>query len=347
MARVAVDAMGGDFAPRAPVEGALRALAELPAEHTIQFVGQTDVVQTELEALLAGELAAFAPHRDRVRVVEAPDVITMTDKPASAIRGKPRSSMVVGLRLQADGLADAFVSAGNTGAQMAASWFILKGHPGLKRPAIGTILPTARRPVVLLDSGANVDCSAEELVQFARLGAVYAEDVLGRENPTVGLLSIGEEPEKGNAAVIEAHQLLRQEPGLAFVGNVEGRDIPTGACDRGPIDVVVCDGFVGNVVLKFYEALAPSLMGVFARALGAERDVLAQAFRELDYSEHGGAPLLGVRGVSIISHGKSTPNAIKNAVKVAVRVVDARMSEHIGNRLAGPAGGSPDDAPTA
>ena len=333
MARVAVDAMGGDFAPRAPVVGALLALAELAAEHTIQLVGQTAVVDATLAELLGSEFAALAPYRSRVTVVEAPDVITMSDKPTVGLRGKPRSSMVVGIRRQPEGEADAFVSAGNTGAQMVASAHILELHHGLKRPAIATILPTARKPVVLLDSGANVDCSAEELVQFARLGAVYAEDVLGRPNPAVGLLSIGEEPEKGNAVVKEAHQLLLAETGFAFLGNVEGRDIPGGSCDRGPIDVVVCDGFVGNVVLKFYEALAPTLMGVFARALGAERDVLADAFKHLDYSEHGGAPLLGVKGVSIISHGKSSPRAIKNAIKVAVSVVDAQMSEHVGQRL--------------
>ncbi|MDQ6925198.1 MAG: phosphate acyltransferase PlsX [Candidatus Eremiobacteraeota bacterium] len=334
MARVAVDAMGGDRAPRAPVAGALLALAELPPEHTIDLVGQTGVIDRALDELLGDEFAAYAPQRARVRVIEAPDVITMSDKPRVAIRGKPHSSMVVGLRRQANGEADAFVSAGNTGAQMAASQHILKLHADLTRPAIATILPTTSKPLVMLDSGANVDCSAEELVQFARLGAVYAEDVLGRPNPTVGLLSIGEEPEKGNAAVREAHQMLRAESGLAFLGNVEGRDIPTGTCARGPIDVVVCDGFVGNVVLKFYEALAPTLMGVFAEALGAERETLAQAFKELDYSEYGGAPLLGVKGVSIISHGTSTPRAIKNAIKVAVQMADARMSEHVGKRLA-------------
>ena len=346
MARVALDAMGGDLAPRAPVAGALLALAELPGEHTIQLVGQTAVIQQTLDALLAGECAAQAVHRERLTIVEAPEVIAMTDRPTVALRGKPHSSMTVGLRLQAEGSADAFVSAGNTGAQMAASVFVLRLHDGLTRPAIGTLFPTARKPVAVLDSGANVDCSAEELVQFAKLGAVYAEDMLGREQPAVGLLSIGEEPEKGNAAVKEAHQLLLRA-GLNFVGNVEGRDLPVGACDRGPIDVVVCDGFVGNVLLKFYESLAPTLMGVFAKALGAEREALAEAFKELDYSEHGGAPLLGVRGVSIISHGKSSPRAIKNAVKVAVRAVESRMSEHVGRRLAEGLHADVTDAPAA
>jgi glycerol-3-phosphate acyltransferase PlsX len=242
--------------------------------------------------------------------------------------------MVIGLKLQTEGRSDAFISAGNTGAQMAASTVLLKLLAGLTRPAIATLFPTARQPIVVLDSGANVDCSADELVQFARIGAVYAEDVLGRPAPGVGLLSIGEEPEKGNAAVKGAHQLLAREAGLHFLGNIEGRDIPVGVCDRGPIDVVVCDGFVGNVLLKFYESLAPALMGVFARAFKAEQDEMAAAFKELDYSEHGGAPLLGVKGVSIISHGKSDARAIKNAVRVAVRAVDSRMSEHVGRRLA-------------
>jgi len=334
LARVALDAMGGDFAPQATVAGALLALADLPAEHTIQLVGRTAVIEGQLDALLSGELASLQPHRGRLAVVEAPDVIEMSDKPTAALRTKQNSSMVVGLRLQADGQSDAFVSAGNTGAQMAASVVVLRLHGGLKRPAIGTLFPTARKPIVVLDSGANVDCSPEELVHFARIGTVYAKDMLGRPEPAVGLLSVGEEPEKGNAAVKEAHQLLAREPGINFLGNVEGRDIPVGHCDRGAIDVVVCDGFVGNVLLKFYEAIAPTLMSVFAKALGAEREALEAAFKDLDYSEHGGAPLLGVNGVSIISHGKSSPRAIKNAIGVAVRAVESRMSDHIGRRLA-------------
>jgi glycerol-3-phosphate acyltransferase PlsX len=239
--------------------------------------------------------------------------------------------MIVGLKLQAEGRSDAFVSAGNTGAQMAASMLVLRLHANLKRPAIATVFPTSRKAVVVLDSGANVDCAADELVQFARLGAVYAEDILGRENPVVGLLSIGEEPEKGNTVVKEAHQLL-QSAGLNFVGNVEGRDLPTGQCDRGPIDVVVCDGFVGNVVLKFYEAIAPFIIGLLANA-GVDKKIMMGALKDLDYSEHGGAPLLGVNGVSIISHGKSSPRAIMNAIKVAVRAIDSRMNDHIGRRL--------------
>jgi glycerol-3-phosphate acyltransferase PlsX len=328
--------MGGDFAPAAPVTGALQALTELEAGHTIQLVGQTGVIEEHLTRLLSGEFAAAPLLRDRLEIVDAPDVIEMNDKPSAAVRGKPNSSMAVGLRLQPEGKSDAFVSAGNTGAQMAASLVLLRLHEGLDRPAIATVFPTARHPVVVLDAGANVDCDAAELVQFARLGSVYAEDVLGRPNPGVGLLSIGEEAEKGNAAVKEAHQLLA-DAGVNFRGNVEGRDILKGANDSGDVDVVVCDGFVGNVILKFYESVPPFFLATLASA-GIDVLPLQQAIKHLDYSVYGGAPLLGVRGVSIICHGKSSPRAIKNALKVAVRAVESRMNEHVGRRLAEAAG---------
>lgn len=339
MVRIALDAMGGDFAPSATVGGALLALAELDVAHRIQLVGIPAVVRAAIAEALAGEHAGQEALAGRLDVVEASDVIEMSEKPSAVIRGKPNSSMHVGLKLQVDGKSDAFVSAGNTGAQMAISSLILRLHPGLSRPAISTVFPTAARGVVVLDSGANVDCSPQELVQFARLGAVYAEDILGRESPVIGLLSIGEEAEKGNVAVKEAHQLLKAS-GLNFQGNVEGRDLANGSSDRGPFDVVVCDGFVGNALLKFYEAIAPILIGMVARHAGLSREQMAGTFKELDYSEQGGAPLLGVRGVSIISHGKSSPRAIKNAIRVAVRAVETRMNDHIGRRLAGsePAG---------
>jgi phosphate acyltransferase len=331
LARIALDAMGGDFAPDAAIAGALQAVLELAPEHTLQLVGPTNVIRERVSALSTGDLAAAAALADRLEVIEAPDVIEMSDKPTAALRSKPNSSMVVGLRLQTEGRSDAFISAGNTGAQMAASTVLLKLHTGLTRPAIATLFPTSRQPMVVLDSGANVDCSAQELVQFARLGAVYAEDVLGRHNPIVGLLSIGEESEKGNAVVKEANQLLRNA-GVNFQGNIEGRDLPAGGSDRGPIDVVVCDGFVGNVVLKFYEAIGPMMMGMLQKH-GVDPSTLRIALKHLDYSEYGGAPLLGVRGVSVISHGKSSPRAIKNAIKLAAKTVETRMIEHIGRRL--------------
>lgn len=332
MARVALDAMGGDYAPAAPVGAALLALAELDSEHRVQLVGQEEVIRKQLELHVRGEYAAVAASAERIDVFDARDVIEMSERPTAALRGKPGSSMHVGLKLQAEGRSDAFVSAGNTGAQMAISVVSLRLHADLDRPAIATIFPTAREPIVVLDSGANVDCSAEELVQFARLGAGYAECVLGRQNPVVGLLSIGEEPEKGNAVVKEAHQLLATS-GLNFQGNIEGRDLPSGQCDRGPIDVVVCDGFVGNVVLKFYEAVAPMILGLLRDGGSLDKKVLAKAFKHLDYSEYGGAPLLGVRGISIISHGKSSDRALKNAIKVAARAAASRLDAHIGRYL--------------
>jgi len=332
LARIALDAMGGDFAPQATVAGALLALAELDPAHSIQLVGRSAVIEAELQSLMAGELAALAIHRHRISIVEAPDVIEMSDKPSAAVRGKPNSSMAVGLRLQTEGMSDAFVSAGNTGAQMAASMVLLRLHAGLNRPAIATLFPTLRNPIVVLDSGANVDCSAEELVQFARLGATYAQCMLGRTNPSVGLLSIGEEPEKGNLVTKEAHLLLRGSD-LNFVGNVEGRDLPAGAIDDRDLDVVVCDGFVGNVLLKFYEAIAPMMIETLRNA-GVDGAQLEAGLKHLDYSEHGGAPLLGVKGVSIIAHGKSSPRALKNALKAATRAVTSGMNDMIGQRLA-------------
>lgn len=333
MARIALDAMGGDFAPAAPVAGALLALAELDKSHSVQLVGRADLIQSTLDSMLAGEHATLAEHRSRISIIDAPDVIDMSEKPVAALRAKPRNSMTIGLTLQVKGESDAFVSAGSTGAQMAASALLLKLLPGLHRPAIATLFPTAQRPVVVLDCGANVDCSARELLQFAWLGGVYAECILGRMNPAIGLLSIGEEPEKGNAVVKEANALFTAAD-FKFLGNVEGRDLPAGGTDAGPLDVVVCDGFVGNVVLKFYEAVTPMIVGLIKKAAAIEPESLARALAQLDYSEHGGAPLLGVRGISIISHGKSSPRAIKNAIKVGVRAVESKMNNLMGERLA-------------
>lgn len=335
MARVALDGMGGDFAPAAPVAGALLALSELDPDHRVQLVGRESVLREHLTAHLGGEYAALAAHAARLDLIDADDVIAMDDKPAAALRGKPNSSMHVGLRLQVAGQSDAFVSAGNTGAQMAVSTIILRLHEGVQRPAIATIFPTGHQPIVVLDSGANVDCSAAELVQFARLGTAYAESVLGRQNARVGLLNIGEEAEKGNAVAKETHALLSSS-GLNFIGNVEGRDLPRGQSDRGPFDVVVCDGFTGNVVLKFYEAVAPMMIALLKQQ-GVDEKVIGAAFRHLDYSAYGGAPLLGVKGISIIAHGKSSARALKNAVKVAAQAAASRLDAHIGERLGEPA----------
>ena len=324
MIRVALDAMGGDNAPRVEAEGVVQALRELPPRFTVQLVGRTGEIE-----------AALAPHGDvdrrRLEIVEAPEVVGMGEKPLAAVKGKPRSSIAVGLGLQKRGGSDAFISAGNTGAVLAAATLLLRVHDGVQRAAIGTLFPTAVHPVLVIDSGANVDCDARELVGFAHLGSVYVRDVLGRSEPGIGLLNVGEEDEKGNAVVKEAHQLLKQVPGIRYVGNVEGRDILAGECNKGRIDVVVCDGFVGNAILKFYESAGRMFAGMIQRALPdvLERPEAKQLLKFLDYSEYGGAPLLGVRGVAIICHGASPVRAIKNAVRVAVQMVESHLDQDI------------------
>lgn len=323
MIRVAIDAMGGDHAPAAPVAGAALALAEVGDDVVVQLVGRS--------AAIEAELASQGVARTRIEVVEAPETVGMGDKPLQAVRTKRQSSIAVGLTLQRDGRSDAFISAGNTGAVMAASTLILRLYPGFERPAIGIPFPTVGKPVLVLDGGANVDCSPQELVGFAHLGVLYARDVMDRSEPAVGLLNIGEEEEKGNAATKEAHRLLAAS-GLDFVGNIEGRDIVLGSCDRGPFDVVVCDGFVGNVLLKFYESTGKLFHRLVDRELGAELAhgaAMQRIWRVLDYAEYGGAPLLGVRGVSIICHGRSSPEAQRAAVKVAIEAARHHLVQHM------------------
>jgi len=327
--RIAVDAMGGDTAPQAEIAGALQALKSLPEAFIIQLVGRTDVI--------ASELAKY-PEADRSRLEmhEAAEVIGMAEKPLAAVRSKRKSSIVIGLGLQKAGTSDAFVSAGNTGALLAASTLLLGLHDGVERATVATLFPTGNQPVLVLDGGANVDCSPRELVGFAYLGTVYMRDVLRRPSPTVGLLNVGEEEEKGNAISREAHSLLRRSPRLHYIGNIEGRDIVAGHHKFGVVDVVVCDGFVGNVILKFYESVAHLFVNLMKERVP---DVLARPeikdlFRILDYSEYGGAPLLGIKGISIICHGASTPNAIKNAIRVAVQSVQVELSRHIGAEFA-------------
>ena len=328
MIRVALDAMGSDNAPQVEIEGAAQALRELPPTFRVQLVGRTADIETGLSK-------AGVTDRSRLEIIEAPEVVGMGEKPLQAIRGKPNSSIAVGLGLQKKKASDAFISAGNTGAVMAASTLLLRLHPGVERPAIGTVFPTAQQPVLLLDAGANVDCDPRELLGFAHLGAVYARDVLGRPHPAVGLLNIGEEDEKGNAVVKEAHQLFKSATNFQYVGNVEGRDIPAGECRGAPLDVVVCDGFVGNIVLKFYESAARVFVSLLKHEIPdiLKRPEMAKVLKVLDYSTYGGAPLLGVKGVSIICHGSSQPKAIRNAIRVAVQMVENEMDRHIDAEL--------------
>jgi phosphate acyltransferase len=327
--RVAVDAMGGDRAPQAEIAGVIEALASLPEEFLVQLVGRRDVIETEL---------ANYPQADksRLEIYEAADVIGMAEKPLAAVRRKPNSSVVVGLTLQKAGRSDAFVSAGNTGATLAASTLLFGLHDGVERATVATLFPTGAEPVLVLDGGANLDCSARELVGFAYLGTVYVRDLLGRPNPVVGLLNVGEEEEKGTTVVREAHQLLKRSPRLNYAGNIEGRDILPGPQRRVAVDVVVCDGFVGNVVLKFYESAARVFVGLIReRAPDVfDRPGMRELVSHLDYSTYGGAPLLGVRGVAIICHGSSSPNAIKNAVRVALQAVRSGLTQHIAAEFA-------------
>jgi glycerol-3-phosphate acyltransferase PlsX len=324
--RIALDAMGGDSAPKVPVAGAVQAVRELPESFEIQLVGRQAAIEAEL-----------AQHEgvpsDRIRVIDAPEVIEMGDKPLAAIRGKRKSSIRVALERQKAGEADAFISAGNTGAVMAGSTLLLGLHEGVQRPAIGAVLPSRGAPTLVLDAGANVDCTPRELRGFAHIGAVYARDVLDRSEPSVGLLNIGEEEEKGNEAVRAAYEVFKNDPRLNFVGNVEGRDILS-----GDVDVVVCDGFVGNVLLKFSETIAHLFEELLKREVDPnvlQGEGMRRVFKVLDYAEYGGAPLLGTRGVAIICHGRSPARAIRNAIGVAVQAVKAHLSQHIAAEMAG------------
>jgi glycerol-3-phosphate acyltransferase PlsX len=327
--RVAVDAMGGDRAPQAEIAGVLEALDTLPDDFLIQLVGRTETIEAELARHARLD-------RSRLEIHEAADVIGMGEKPLAAVRRKPNSSLVVGLTMQKTGQSDAFLSAGNTGATLAASTMLLGLHDGVERATVATLFPTGREPVLVLDGGANLDCSARELLGFAYLGTVYMRDLMGRPTPVVGLLNVGEEEEKGTAIVREAHQLLKRAPRLNYAGNIEGRDILPGPQQRIPVDVVVCDGFVGNIVLKFYESSARVFVGLLKERIpdAFDRPEMHDLNRLLDYSTYGGAPLLGIRGVSIICHGSSSPNAIRNGIRVAVQAVRAGLSQHIAAEFA-------------
>ncbi len=311
---VAVDAMGGDYAPREIVRGAVDASREGLAD--IILVGNRERLETELQLL-------HPP--DNLKILHTGQMITMDENPAAAIRRKREASIIVATRLVKQGQAAAVVSAGNTGAQMAAAILILGRSGKIDRPAIATVLPSVKGPVVLLDIGANVDCQPENLYEFALMGSLYATRVMGIKNPRVGLLNNGTEAGKGNKTTQRAYSLLQSAP-LNFVGNVEGRDV-----FKGELDVIVCDGFVGNIILKFgegmaqvlYSMLGKELKNSFRFRLGAKLLLPAlQKFKDqIDYNEYGGAPLLGVQGISIVCHGNSNASTIKNAIKVAGRCV--------------------------
>ena len=327
--RIAVDAMGGDHAPSAIVDGAVAAARHLDAE--IVLVGPT----ADLER-------ALASHSDWSRlgiaIVEAPDVIGMTESPAATLRRKPRASVRVAAELVARKDAAALVSAGHTGATVMAAHAAFGMIHGVDRPALAATIPTRARPAVLLDAGASVECRPQHLLQFAVMGSVFARVAFGVERPAVGLLSIGEEETKGNELTREAHQLLKAAP-INFIGNVEGREIYSGV-----EDVVVCDGFTGNVVLKTSEGLLEAveallgdeLRGTFSSQVGylLSRRAFRRFRRRVDYSEYGGATLLGVAGLVIVGHGRSSAKAVRNAIAMAYRFATSdfihRVEQDIG-----------------
>lgn len=324
--RIAVDAMGGDYAPEEIVKGVLRAAQACP-EVQLKLVGQKERIQPFLPNSLPKNLS----------LVEASEVVEMDEHPANAVRKKKDSSIVVATRLVKQGEADAVVSAGSTGAQMAASLLGLGRIKGIERPAIATVLPTPDGGKLILDVGANLDASPEQLSQYGLMGSIYAEKILGIPNPRVGLLNIGSEEGKGNDLTQKAYELLKKAP-INFLGNVEGRDVPYGRAD-----VVVCEGFVGNVLLKTAEGLAGVLFeqikekitSTTIRKLGAlaVKPGLKEIAQMMDYAEYGGAPLLGVNGISIICHGSSKNKAIFNAIRVARECVQVQLIAQIQGNL--------------
>jgi phosphate acyltransferase len=326
---IAVDAMGGDFAPQHVVDGALAAARHFDLGVTL--VGPLEAVEAEV-----------ARHKDvdrsRVRLVDATDVVAMTDAPAATLRRKPRASIAVAAKTVATGDAAALFSAGHTGATVVAAHSAFGMLAGVDRPALAVTIPTRRQPAIFLDVGATVECRPHHLLQFAVMGSVYAHVSLGLSAPRVGLLSIGEEETKGNELTREAHRLLKASS-LRFIGNVEARDVYSGEAD-----VIVCDGFTGNVALKISEGLvdvveallSKELSSTFAMRVGSllTRRALRHFRRRMDYSEYGGAPLLGVAGVALVGHGRSSALAVRNAVAMAYRFASDRFIERVEREIA-------------
>ena len=326
--RIAVDAMGGDNAPGEIVRGAIEAL-ELFEEVELVLVGRQDTVDAEL--------AKHDGWQGRVEVVHASDVIEMDESPIDGVRRKKDSSIVRMAKLAGAGEIQGCISAGNTGACAGACQLKMKKLPGVKRAGIAAVLPTFHGPMVICDVGANIAPRAEHLYQYGVMASIYSQEILGTENPTVGIVSIGEEDIKGTDLVKGAAERLKADPRVNFLGNVEGRDL-----FRGAASVVVCDGFVGNVVLKMTEGLAEGLLKTIGRELTEDAPELMNKFKPVveriwarhDYSEHGGAPLLGVNGVCIICHGSSGHRAIRNAVRVAARYIQRDLNAKISAGIA-------------
>ncbi len=325
--RVALDAMGGDKTPVEIIKGALQAVNLYPELEKIFLVGKEEEIKKHLNGNL-----------EKIEIIDAREVIEMDDHPALAYRKKKDASITVATKLVKEGKADAIISAGNTGGQMTSSLFVLGRIKGISRPAIATPLPGMKGINLLLDSGANADCSVENLQQFALMGSIYAKKVLKKENPKVSLVNIGSERTKGNELSIKAYEELEKMDNINFVGNIEGREIP-----QGKTDVIVADGFVGNIVLKLIEGMGKVFTSLikeevsksFVSKIGAllMKDALTGLKKKMDYAEIGGAPLLGVDGISIICHGSSDSKAIHNAIRVAIECKKEDYVQEIKNNL--------------
>ena len=329
MIRIAVDAMGGDAAPGRIIDGALAAARHL--DLGVLLVGR--------RSLLEAELARYPNHdRERARIVEADSVVEMAESPAAALRRKPTASVRVAAEAVARGEAEALFSAGHTGATVMAAHAALGTLPGVGRPALAATIPTRDRPAILLDVGASVECRPQHLLQFAVMGSVYAKIAFGIETPRVALLSIGQEESKGNDLTREAHRLLKASP-VAFRGNIEARDVYSGTAD-----VIVCDGFTGNIALKVSEGLVDVIEDLLREQLSRTitmrvgslltRRALRHFRRRVDYSEYGGAPLLGLAGIAIVGHGQSSAKAVRNAVAMAYRFADSGFMERVASEIA-------------
>ena len=329
--RIVLDAMGGDYAPVNEVAGAIQSLRQANNEFEVILVGKEQEIRKELDAQNAQGLS--------YSIVNADEVITMDDAPTAALKQKKNSSLAVGMQLHKEGKADAFASAGNTGAVLSASTLILGRIKGVSRPTIGAFFPSETGVCLLVDAGTNVDCRAQHLYEFAIMGSIYAKKIFKYENPRVALLNVGEEKHKGTEIVQEAYKLL-ETSNVNFIGNVEGRDIL-----KGKAQVVVCDGFVGNVVLKFGESIPGFLKSQLKRyaggsvlrklLIGMARGSLRASLRDMDYEEFGGLPVLGVNGVSIIGHGSSSAKAIKNMILKAAEVAKSQLNKYIEEAMQG------------
>lgn len=327
--KIALDAMGGDYAPAVNIEGAL---------DTINNFDDVEVILVGNESILSRELDSRRFPPSRISVKHASQVVGMDESPAAAIRKKRDSSIRRGIELVKNGEADAFVSAGHSGVVMATALLVLRASELVDRPAIATIMPTLKAPFVLIDAGANIHCRPENLLQFALMGSTYCRVILGRAEPKVALISTGEEDTKGNELTKETFKLLK-EADINFVGNIDGKDIFT-----GDVDVIVCDGFTGNVILKTSEGLADALIRMLKREVANlasgrigylfMKPALKNFKKKTDYDEYGGAPLLGINGTCIISHGRSTAKAIRNALRVASDFASKKVYEIISSTIA-------------